>query len=70
MKKTRFAAVIAFGLKVLGLDALPKGEEISLILIFNQTTTINTKVLDFAKISLILIFNQTTTISTNLCLGK
>lgn len=27
MKKTRFAAVIAFGLKVLGLDALPKGED-------------------------------------------
>ena len=27
MKKTRFAAVIAFGLKVLGVDALPKGED-------------------------------------------
>lgn len=27
MKRTRFAAVIAFGLKVLGLDSLPKGED-------------------------------------------
>ncbi len=27
MKRTRFAAVIAFGLKVLGVDALPKGED-------------------------------------------
>lgn len=27
MKKQKFAAVIAFGLKVLGLDALPKGED-------------------------------------------